>query len=142
MDANEILKPVFVLALLTVAMSVWMLVTRIPAMKRLRIHPQKAQDTSKLRELLPDKVNRISNNYNHLFEQPTLFYAVALAIAVLGHVDALHLVCAWIYALLRIVHSLVQATIDRVMWRFSLFVASWLALAVMVVREAVAVFAG
>lgn len=140
MDATAILQPVMALALLTVGMTVWMFLTRIPEMNRRGIHPQQAQDTTKLRDLLPPETNRVSNNYNHLFEQPTLFYAMALAIALLGHVDSLHVACAWIYVLLRIAHSGVQATVDIVMIRFSLFALSWLVLAVMVVREAIAVF--
>ncbi len=90
--------------------------------------------------MLPPELMRISNNYNHLFEQPTLFYAVAIAIAVVGHVDALHLQCAWAYAGLRVVHSLVQATVDIVTIRFGLFLLSWIALAIMTVREAIAIF--
>lgn len=140
MEASAILQPVFVVALLTVGMALWMLVTRIPAMAKRGIDAQQAQDTSRLRDLLPPEIMRVSNNYNHLFEQPTLFYAVALSIAVLGDVDALHVQCAWAYAILRIAHSLVQATVDIVMIRFGLFVLSWVALLVMVVREALTVF--
>jgi len=140
MEAKLILQPVFVVGLLTVVMTIWMFFTRISAMSKLKIHPQKGQDTYKLRELLPKEVSRVSNNYNHLFEQPTLFYAVALSIAVLGHVDALHIGCAWIYAVLRITHSIVQATIDLVLARFVLFIMSWLVLSFMVIREAMTVF--
>lgn len=134
MEPIAILQPVFVVGLLTVVMTVWMFVTRIPAMQSRGIDPQEAQDTVRLLDLLPPEVNRVSNNYNHLFEQPTLFYAVAISIAVLGQVDTLHVACAWTYALLRVAHSLVQATIDKVMVRFSLFLVSWIALAVMLVR--------
>jgi hypothetical protein len=140
MEANAILQPVFVVALLTVGMTIWMLLTRIPAMSKHKIDPQDAQDTSRLRDRLPPEIMRISNNYNHLFEQPTLFYAVAISIAVAGDVDALHVQCAWAYAILRIGHSLVQATVDIVMIRFSLFFLSWVVLGVMTVREAVALF--
>ena len=140
MEANAILQPVFVVGLLTVLMTHWMFFTRIPAMIRLKIHPQKGQDTARLKELLPKEVNRVSNNYNHLFEQPTLFYAVTISIAALGYVDVFYVGCAWTYAVLRIGHSLVQATFDRVMVRFVLFVLSWLVLTVMVVREAIMVF--
>ena len=66
--------------------------------------------------------------------------AVAISLALLGHVDALHVQCAWVYAGLRIAHSLVQATVDVVMVRFSLFILSWAALGVMVVRGAIGVF--
>ena len=140
MEASTILQPVFVVGLLTVAITCWMYVTRVSAMRRLRIHPQKGADTGKLKELLPAEATRISNNYNHLFEQPTLFYAVAISIAVLGHVDSIHVACAWVYAVLRIAHSLVQTTVNIVLARFALFVLSWLALAVMIVREAIAIF--
>lgn len=139
-DPNALLQPLFALGLLTCAMAVWMFLTRIPAMNRLGIHPQKAQDTSKLGDYLPPNIMRVSNNYNHLFEQPTLFYAVALAIAVLGHVDALHVQCAWAFVILRVAHSLVQATIDLVMLRFVIFCVSWLVLGAMVIRGAIAVF--
>ena len=109
-------------------------------MFKLKIHPQKGQDTHKLREVLPKEVSRVSNNYNHLFEQPTLFYAVAISIAVLGHVDALHVWCAWAYAVFRIIHSVIQATIDVVLARFVVFICSWFALAIMVIRESIVVF--
>ena len=140
MQASAILQPVFVVGLLTVAITVWMAVTRVSTMRRLRIHPQKGQDTAKLKELLPKDVARISNNYNHLFEQPTLFYAVAISIAVLGHVDSFNVGCAWIYAVLRIVHSAVQVTIDNVTIRFGIFLLSWIVLTTMTVREAITVF--
>ena len=140
MEASAILQPVFVVGLWTVVMMVWMMATRIPEMNKRGIDPQEAQDTSKLRDLLPPKVMRVSNNYNHLFEQPTLFYAVAISIAVAGHVDSFHVQCAWAYAILRIVHSLVQATVDIVNIRFGIFLLSWIVLSIMTVREALALF--
>ena len=139
MQAQLILQPVFIVAILTVVMAIWMFFTRVPAMKKLKIHPQKGQDTGYLKTLLPIEVNRVSNNYNHLFEQPTIFYAVALSIAVLGHVDSLHVTCAWLYAILRVLHSLVQATVDKVMVRFSIFIISWIVLSFMIIREAIVV---
>lgn len=140
MEAKLILQPVFVVGLLTVVMTIWMFITRVPAMLKLKIHPQKGQDTSKLRDLLPKEVSRVSNNYNHLFEQPTLFYAVALSIAVLGHVDSFHVGCAWAYTILRISHSIVQATIDLVMIRFIIFILSWIVLSTMIIRESLIIF--
>jgi hypothetical protein len=140
MEASAILQPVFVVGLLTVVMMIWMLATRVPEMSRRGIDPQQAQDTSRMRDLLPPEIMRVSNNYNHLFEQPTLFYAVAISIAALGLVDSLHVYCAWAYAILRIAHSLVQATVDIVMIRFGLFILSWIVLGLMTVRGALSVF--
>ena len=140
MEPIAILQPVIAMGLLTSGMALWMLFTRLPAMSKAGIDPQQAQNTAKLIDMLPAKVTRVSNNYNHLFEQPTLFYAVAITIAVLGHVDSLHVQCAWAFVILRAVHSIVQATVDIVMARFTFFLLSWVALAVMLFREALAVF--
>ena len=137
MDASAILLPVFVMGLLTVVMFLWMLVTRLPAMTKAGMDAQAAAHTSAL-ESLPPEVVRVADNYNHLFEQPTLFYAVAIAIAVLGHVDSVHVACAWAFTVLRIVHSAVQATINVVNIRVALFLLAWIALAIMIVRELLA----
>lgn len=117
-------------------MWLWMYATRIPAMTRAGIDPQEA--TKDAMQSLPPGVVQVADNYNHLFEQPTLFYAVALAIAVLGHVDFLHVVCAWSFVVLRVAHSIVQATINLVPVRFALFTLAWIALGIMIVREALA----
>ncbi len=137
MEASAILMPVFAMGLLTVAMFVWMLATRVPAMTRAGMVAQDARDTSALKSL-PPEVTQIADNYNHLFEQPTLFYAVAISIAVLGHVDAVHVACAWAFTALRVLHSAVQATINVVHIRFALFGLAWIALSVMIVRELLA----
>lgn len=138
MEAIDILRPVFVVGLLTTSMLLWMVATRLPSMAKLGLDAQEGQDTRKLRDKLPHEVNRVANNYNHLFEQPTLFYAVAISIALLGQVDPFYVGCAWIYAGLRIVHSLVQALIDEVRIRFGLFMLSWLILGTMLVRVTLA----
>jgi hypothetical protein len=140
MDAMEIVRPALVLAGWTLVMFGWMGLTRIPAMSAAKIDPQQARDTVRLRELLPEEVQRVANNYNHLFEQPTLFYAVVLMLVATNLVDDLHVACAWTFTGLRIVHSCVQATIDVVPIRFGLFVLSWVALGTMIVRALIAAF--
>ena len=134
MDAMELVRPALVLAGWTLVMVVWMFATRVPAMSKAGIDPQQAQDTSRLPDMLPPEVQRVANNYNHLFEQPTLFYSVVLLIVVTNQVDALHVGCAWAFTVIRIAHSCVQATVDIVMARFSLFLLAWVALAVMILR--------
>jgi len=141
MQAIDLLRPAFLLAGWTLLITTWMFVTRIPAMAKLKIDPQDAADTSKLSDLLPPEVQRVANNYNHLFEQPTLFYAVALMITAIGAVDELHVWCAWLFVGLRIVHSCVQATVDIVPIRFGIFLIAWLVLAVMILRSLPVVFA-
>jgi hypothetical protein len=111
-------------------MWLWMYATRIPAMSRAKIDAAKlVGGTGKsLDEVLPPEVQWKAHNYNHLMEQPTVFYAVALALAVGGMGGGLNAQLAWAYVGLRILHSLIQATVNRVMWRFGIFALASLAL--------------
>ena len=88
---------------------------------------------------LPPKVSRVADNYNHLHEQPTIFYAVALAAQTAGAADPLAVGLAWVYVGLRIVHSLVQATANVIMLRFTVFAVASLVLLALWVRTAIAV---
>jgi len=80
----------------------------------------------------------VADNYNHLMEQPTIFYALAFYIVLAGHTDLLHIDLAWAYVGLRVVHSLIQTTINRVTLRFLVFALSTLVLMAMAVREVLA----
>ncbi len=139
MGAADILTPVMVLAGWTIIILIWLYATRIPAMQKAKIDPQAALEGD-LSNKIPLKVRQIADNYNHLLEQPPLFYAVALAIAAMGHVDTVAIYAAWAYVILRIVHSLVQCTYHKVMHRWALFMLSSIALGVMVVNELMKLF--
>lgn len=139
MEANTILQPVIALGLWSGVMMIWMYVTRIPAIAGADI-PEDDMGHPVGMSYLPSQVRRIADNYNHLFEQPTLFYATCLVIAVAGHVDATAVYAAWTFVVLRVVHSLVQATVNIVVLRFGIFVLSWLALLTLLVREALILF--
>jgi hypothetical protein len=138
MEPTAILQPVIALGLWSGVMMIWMYATRIPAMNKAGIDPQDAAHSKTME--LPSEVARIADNYNHLFEQPTLFYAVAITIAVLGHGDQTAVTCAWTFVILRVVHSLIQSTLNVVMLRFSVFMLSWVALLVLTIREALVIF--
>lgn len=139
MEANTILQPVIALGLWSGVMMIWMYVTRIPAIAGADI-PEDDMGHPVGMSYLPSQVRRIADNYNHLFEQPTLFYATCLVIAVAGHADATAVYAAWTFVVLRVVHSLVQATVNIVVLRFGIFVLSWLALLTLLVREALILF--
>ncbi|MGQ2933306.1 MAG: MAPEG family protein [Sphingopyxis sp.] len=130
MENNAILGPVAALALWSMVMWVWMYATRIPAMSRAKIDAAKmVGGTGKgLDDVLPQEVQWKAHNYNHLMEQPTVFYAVALALAIGGMGGGLNAQIAWAYVALRIVHSLIQVTVNRVLWRFGVFALASLAL--------------
>ena len=137
---NFILQPILFMVLLSLVMMLLMYITRIPAAKVLEaegVDLQKLSHPAQLGGVFPSKVERFADNYNHLWEQPTLFYAMVLVVWAQGHTDAVHLAAAWTYCGLRLVHSIVQVTINHVWVRFSLFFMSWIALAVMLIREVI-----
>ena len=144
MIGMEILQPVAVLAGWTMLMWVWMYVTRIPAMGKAGIASKTlVGGTGKsLDEVLPAKVQWIAQNYNHLHEAPTVFYAVALASAIVGGWvgGGFNATIAWVYVGLRIAHSLVQAISNRVIIRFALFALSSLCLMALTLHLLMAVF--
>jgi hypothetical protein len=82
----------------------------------------------------------VSDNYNHLMEQPTIFYATAIAAQLAGQADATSVGLAWAYVALRIAHSLIQCTVNIVTLRFAVLTLSTLALAALAIRTAWAVF--
>ena len=139
MEANTILQPVIALGLWSGVMMIWMYATRIPAIAGANI-PEDDMGHPVGMSYLPSHVRRIADNYNHLFEQPTLFYATCLVIAVAGHVDATAVYAAWAFVILRVVHSLIQSTVNVVVLRFGIFMLSWVALLVLLIREALVLF--
>lgn len=139
---TAILQPVIALAIWTMVMWLWMYATRIPAMTKAGIDGTKlvGSDGASLRAKLPDNVSWKADNYNHLHEAPTLFYAVAIVLAIIGQGDGLNTLLAWGYAGLRVAHSIVQATINRVIVRFALFALSTFVLMALILQAAIAVF--
>ncbi len=126
--AKSILTPALALILWSLVMWVWMYATRIPAIQAAGLNPNEAREPGSL-DVLPLKVRQVAYNYNHLMEQPTLFYALVF------YTDLAHrwpadipLILAWIYVALRVVHSLVQATTNVILVRFGLHVAGTVAL--------------
>lgn len=117
-------------------MCAWLYATRIPAISRNRIVYDPRRPAEEFHARLPPEVRWKADNYNNLMEQPTLFYAVALTLALLGAGSALDAGLAWAYVGLRIAHSLVQATVNVVMVRFSLFMAATIVLLAMTLRAA------
>jgi len=138
MFQHGLIAPILALVLWTLVIWIWMYATRIPAMQKARIDPQEAARTRALN--LPPEVMWVSDNYNHLMEQPTIFYAAAIAAQIAGQADPINIGLAWAYVALRIVHSLVQCTVNVVMVRFSVFTLSTVVLAVLALRSAIALW--
>jgi len=138
MAQHGLMVPVLALVLWTLVIWVWMYATRIPAIQKAGIDPQEAARTRTLN--LPPEVMWVSDNYNHLMEQPTIFYAAAIAAQITGQADPINIGLAWTYVGLRIVHSFIQCTVNIVMLRFSVFTLSTIALAALALRTTAALF--
>jgi len=136
-----ILGPVVALAAWTMVMWAWMYATRIPAMMAAKVSPDSIvrDPDARLDKVLPPHVQWKAHNYNHLHEAPTVFYAVAIVLAIVGRGDGLNASLGWSYVALRIVHSLVQATVNRVTLRFAVFVLSSVVLVALIAQAARAV---
>lgn len=138
MYSNGMLAPVLALVLWSLVVWAWMYARRIPAMRKAGVDPQQAAVAGSLRATLPPQAGYAADNYNHLMEQPTIFYAAAFAAHLAGAADAANIGLAWAYVVLRVGHSFVQCTVNIVIVRFALFVASTLALAALALRTVMA----
>lgn len=134
---SSILTPVLAMIIWTMIMYVWMYATRIPAMQKAGINAAKMKSKSEM-DVLPPEVTRIADNYNHLHEQPVIFYALVFYIHLAGQADTLAVQLAWGYVALRILHSLIQALWNFIPARFGVFALSSIVLIVLTVKSAMA----
>jgi len=142
MVGMSILQSVVALAAWTMVMWFWLYGTRIPALSAAKVSPDDLvhDPTKGLDAVLPPQVQWKAHNYNHLHEAPTVFYAVAITLAIIGQGDGLNAQLGWAYVALRVVHSLIQATINKVQLRFMVFTLSSIVLMALVARAAMAMF--
>lgn len=122
--SDSLLAPGAVLALWAIIMLGWVAVTRFSAMAKIGVDIKAAPPGGRgadLENVLPPETNWKSHNYTHLCEQPTIFYAVLIFLHLSGGDTELTRSLAWAYVVLRIVHSLWQATVNRIPVRFTIF---------------------
>lgn len=139
LENKALLLPAVALAAWTFVMWAWMYATRIPAILGSKMELDPNAPRGEQMATLPPSVRWKADNYNHLFEQPTLFYPMVIVLALLPGTGVIDLGLAWGYVVLRVVHSLLQATVNRITARFGLFVLSSFVLAAIVVRAAMLV---
>ena len=134
MNNTALFWPAFTLVLLTFSVMIRMLTSRIAQMKANKIHTQAISTSGELAANIPD--SRVSDNFRNLFETPILFYAALLFASAAEQAGHLLIALAWLYVGLRIIHSLIQCSYNKVMHRFYVFLSSvgvllaiWLVLA-------------
>jgi len=123
MQYSPLLAPLVALVAWTLVVMVWMAFTRLPAMKKAGIDVTKLVGGrgANLEGVIPDRVQWKSHNYTHLLEQPTIFYAIVLTLAMMGMNQPINVYLAWGYVVFRMLHSMIQCTSNIVRFRFPLF---------------------
>jgi hypothetical protein len=127
---SPLLGPIVALVAWTLIVQIWMYATRLPAMRRkgISLKGRVGSKGGDLDGVLEPQVQWKAHNYNHLLEQPTIFYAIVIALILMGFDAPINVYLAWAYVAFRIVHSLVQVTVNLVLYRFLLFIAGSLCL--------------
>lgn len=139
---NSIMSPMLALVVWTFIMLLWLYALRIPAMRAAKIDASKikGRETHEMFAQIPAKVHWPADNYNHLHEQPVIFYALCVYSHLVGVDDELNVGLAWGYVGIRVAHSLIQATTNYVPARFLMFATGSVVLGVIMVRNVLAAF--
>ncbi len=139
-ELQAFLTPVLLLVCWTLIMWLWMYATRIPAMQKAQIDPDSARHPGTYSDRLPPNVRAVADNYNHLHEQPTIFYALMIFAGLTGGADSLMMYLGYAYVGVRVLHSIVQILSPKVALRFLVFSLGSIVLFVMAGKEVIRVF--
>lgn len=141
METNiQMIQPIVALILWSLVMWTWMYATRLPAIFSMKMEMDPNAPSGVQFSQLPANVRWKADNYNHLMEQPTIFYALVLSLAFLGETTEFNIYAAWAYVGLRAVHSLIQVLINKIELRFAVFFLSNIPLAILTFNAVTAVF--
>jgi hypothetical protein len=131
MSYSPILVPVVVLVAWTLVVMIWMMVARGREFRRLGVTFDNIPAGSRGVDMdgkADPHAQWKSHNYNHLMEQPTIFYTIALTLALMGMDQPINVWLAWGYVGFRILHSLIQCTSNIVRFRLPIFLLASLCL--------------
>lgn len=137
---QEIFQPVVALLLLTFVVWLNLLIRRVGYMKANRIHPESVKSPEQVAAKVTDYANAPANNFRNLTEVPIVFYVVCCVAYFVNQVDDMMIYMAWGFVLLRVVHSVIQCTYNRVMHRFAAYLASSFLVWLMLLRLAFGIF--
>jgi hypothetical protein len=122
-NTTQLVAACLALVVLTFLVGARLLYTRVQEMRQKRIHPQAAATSVQVAARLENV--QASDNFRNLFEVPVLFYALMAMALATAHTPGWLVAGAWAYVALRVVHSLIHCTYNRVMHRLSAFLASF-----------------
>ena len=133
----DVLNPMLAMIAWSGCVVAMLMATRIPVVLKYWGKLQQAMHSDEMRPSLPARMRYVTDNYNHLLEQPTLFYATVVYIHLVGTATALTVSLAWAYVASRVVHSIVQLSVNNVSWRAAIFALSSLMLLALILIEVI-----
>ena len=134
MPSVDLALPMLGMMILTLLVWVSMFIQRVSFARRNKIDIEDFKTPADVQALMPGDESAASNNFKNLFELPVIFYAICIYLIVTLQVDSLYMNCAWAFLVLRVLHSFVHCSYNRVAHRFALYILSGIALWIMVVR--------
>jgi hypothetical protein len=139
MLSSGVFLPALAMVALTIVVTVCMFLERMRQIRAGRIPFREIPSGSQMAARFAD--TRAADNYRNLFEAPVLFYLALVVAALAGHATPAVSALAWAYVALRVVHSWIHCTYNRVKHRFYAFAASnavlwalWIVVAVQLLR--------
>lgn len=134
MSQESIFIPFFGLMVLTIVVWAYMYYLRLSFMVSAKVEPQALATNREVINVIPSHVNTPSENLMNLFELPVLFYAVCIFLYVTKQVDGVYLALAYSFLILRVIHSVIHCTYNKILPRFFSYLLSSLMLFLLVVR--------
>ena len=134
MPTTELALPMLAMMVLTLLVWLYMFVVRVGFAQKNKLDIEQFKTPADVQALIPGDESASSNNFKNLFELPVIFYALCLYLTVTLQVDSLYVNCAWAFVVLRVLHSLIHCSYNKVAHRFAVYILSSIALWVMVVR--------
>jgi hypothetical protein len=120
---HPLIYPMFAMVLLTFAVALWMMYTRVKAVSsgKMKFSYFKTYDGN-----ATEMVLKTTRHFTNLFEVPVLFYATLLTIMVLDISSSAILLLAWLFVITRILHAIIHIFVANIYPRMGVYMLSWL----------------
>jgi hypothetical protein len=128
-NALQLVASALVMVLLSFAVAIKMYKSRVQEMKQKRVHPQTIATSAQMTARLEN--TQAADNFRNLFETPVLFYALVASALAVRNIPLWLVMGCWLYVVLRVLHSVIQCTYNKVMHRFAAFVSSLVLLVIL-----------
>jgi hypothetical protein len=129
----QIFIPVLIHITLVIGLYILLVQRKVQALKNKLVD---LKITALNNQAWPADVVKVSNNIANQFETPVLFYVLCTILVLLQGVDAVSLVLAWVYVVVRIVHIYIHVGSNYVPRRLKVFAVSLLVLLAMLIKIA------